>query len=56
MQLNILQIIKKKFDLILIKQTIHFFNLRDIKKILRFSHDSLEAGRGHFNLNFRYKK
>ena len=23
---------KKKFDLILIKQTIHFFNLRDIKK------------------------
>ena len=35
---------KKKFDLILIKQTIHFFNLRDIKKILRFSHDSLEAG------------
>jgi len=35
---------KKKFDLILIKQTIHFFNLRDIMKILRFSHDSLEAG------------
>ena len=35
---------KKKFDLILIKQTIHFFNLRDIKKILRFSHNSLEAG------------
>ena len=24
---------KKKFDLILIKQTIHFFNLRDMKKI-----------------------
>jgi ubiquinone/menaquinone biosynthesis C-methylase UbiE len=35
---------KKKFDLILIKQTIHFFNLREIMKILRFSHDSLEAG------------
>ncbi|MDB9794810.1 methyltransferase domain-containing protein [bacterium] len=35
---------KKKFDLILIKQTIHFFNLREITKILRFSHDSLEAG------------
>ena len=35
---------KKKFDLILIKQTIHFFNLRDIKKILRFSYDSLEVG------------
>jgi 2-polyprenyl-3-methyl-5-hydroxy-6-metoxy-1,4-benzoquinol methylase len=35
---------KKKFDLILIKQTIHFFNLRDIKKILRHSHDSLEVG------------
>ena len=35
---------KKKFDLILIKQTIHFFNLREIMKILRFSHDSLEVG------------
>jgi ubiquinone/menaquinone biosynthesis C-methylase UbiE len=35
---------KKKFDLILIKQTIHFFNLREIMKILRFLHDSLEAG------------
>ena len=35
---------KKKFDLILIKQTIHFFNLRDIKKILAYSHSSLEAG------------
>ena len=35
---------KKKFDLILIKQTIHFFNLRDIKKILVYSHSSLEAG------------
>ena len=33
---------KKKFDLILIKQTIHFFNLREIMKILRFSHDSLK--------------
>ena len=39
-----LTINKKKFDLIMIKQTIHFFNLRDIKKILRFAHDSLEAG------------
>ena len=35
---------KKKFDLILIKQTIHFFNLRDIKKILRYSNASLETG------------
>jgi len=35
---------KKKFDLILIKQTIHFFNLREVMKILRFSHDSLEVG------------
>ena len=35
---------KKKFDLILIKQTIHFFNLRDIKKILAYSHSSLETG------------
>jgi len=35
---------KKKFDLILIKQTIHFFNLRDIKKILSYSHACLEVG------------
>ena len=35
---------KKKFDLILIKQTIHFFNLRDLKKILVYSRSSLEAG------------
>ena len=35
---------KKKFDLILIKQTIHFFNLKDIKKILSYSHASLETG------------
>jgi len=33
---------KKKFDLILIKQTIHLFNLRDIKKILTNSQSSLE--------------
>jgi ubiquinone/menaquinone biosynthesis C-methylase UbiE len=35
---------KKKFDLILIKQTIHFFNLRDIKKILVYSLSSLDKG------------
>ena len=35
---------KKKFDLILIKQTIHLFNLRDIKKILTYSQSSLEVG------------
>jgi len=35
---------KKKFDLILIKQTIHFFNLRNMKKILVYSRSSLEAG------------
>ena len=35
---------KKKFDLILIKQTIHFFNLKDIKKILTYSHSSLNVG------------
>ena len=35
---------KNKFDLILIKQTIHFFNLKEIMRILRFSHDSLEVG------------
>ena len=34
---------KKKFDLILIKQTIHFFNLRDIKKILTYSQSSLQT-------------
>ncbi|WP_415323819.1 methyltransferase domain-containing protein [Candidatus Pelagibacter sp. Uisw_127] len=35
---------KKKFDLILIKQTIHLFNLKDIKKVLTYSHSSLEIG------------
>jgi ubiquinone/menaquinone biosynthesis C-methylase UbiE len=35
---------KKKFDLILIKQTIHLFNLRDIKKILTYSYSSLNVG------------
>ena len=28
----------------MIKQTIHFFNLRDIKNVLRYSHASLEVG------------
>ena len=35
---------KIKFDLILIKQTIHFFDLKNIKKILAYSHSSLEMG------------
>ena len=35
---------KKKFDLILIKQTIHFFNLKDIKKVLTYSYSSLKVG------------
>jgi len=35
---------KKKFDLILIKQTIHLFNLKDIKKILTYSYSSLNFG------------
>jgi ubiquinone/menaquinone biosynthesis C-methylase UbiE len=35
---------QKKFDLILIKQTIHLFNLKDIKKILSYSSTSLEVG------------
>jgi len=35
---------KKKFDLILIKQTIHFFNLKDIKKISTHSYSSLNVG------------
>ena len=34
---------KKKFDLILIKQTIHFFNLNDIKKVLTYSYSSLKV-------------
>ena len=42
---------KKKFDLILIKQTIHLFNLRDIKKILTYSHSSLEVGGAILILN-----
>ena len=32
--INYLKSNKKKFDLILIKQTIHFFNFRDMKKLL----------------------
>ena len=35
---------KTKFDLILIKQTIHFFSLKDIKRILSYSHACLEVG------------
>ena len=35
---------KNKFDLILIKQTIHLFNLKDIKKVLTYSHSSLKIG------------
>ena len=35
---------KKKFDLILIKQTIHLFNLKDIKKILAYSYSNLNIG------------
>ena len=35
---------KTKFDLILIKQTIHFFNLKDIKRILSYSYSNLEIG------------
>ena len=34
---------KKKFDLILIKQTIHFFNLKDITKVLTYSYSSLKV-------------
>jgi len=47
---------KKKFDLILIKQTIHFFNLRDIKKILAYSHSSLETGGIILILTLKTKK
>ena len=42
--INYLKNNKKKFDLILIKQTIHLFNLKDIKKILNYSHSSLNEG------------
>ncbi len=34
---------KKKFDLILIKQTIHLFKMNDIKKLLRLSIKSLNS-------------
>ena len=34
---------KKKFDLILIKQTIHFFTLKEINKILNYSCSSLSS-------------
>jgi len=47
---------KKKYDLILIKQTIHFFNLRDIKKILAYSHSSLEKRGIILILNLNTKK
>jgi len=47
---------KKNFDLILIKQTIHFFNLRDIKKILAYSHSSLETGGIILILTLKTKK
>ena len=33
---------KKKFDLILIKQTIHFFNFSDIKKLLNIGRNKLK--------------
>ena len=40
---------KKKFDLILIKQTIHFFNLRDINENIKIIHmHSLEVQEGLF--------
>ena len=42
--INYLKNNKKKFDLILIKQTIHLFNLKDIKRILNYSHSSLNEG------------
>ena len=35
---------KGKFDLILIKQTIHFFNLKNIKKMLALTHSCLKSG------------
>ena len=34
---------KKKFDLILIKQTIHFFTLKEIKKLLNCSYSKLNS-------------
>ena len=46
---------KKKFDLILIKQTIHLFNLKDIKKILAHSYSSLNIGGIILNLTLDTK-
>ena len=34
---------KKNFDLILIKQTIHFFNNKEIEKILKYAYSSLNS-------------
>ena len=39
--LKYLSITKEKFDVILFKQSIHFFNLLEIKKILKFSKKNL---------------
>ncbi len=35
---------RKKFDLILLKQTIHFFTLKEIKKLLSLSKNRLNSG------------
>ena len=43
--INYLRSNKKKFDLILIKQTIHFFNFRDMKKLLLSAKINLKKGK-----------
>ena len=46
---------KYKFDLILIKQTIHLFNLKQIKKLLDLSKKKFESKWKNFFICFRYK-
>ena len=42
--INYLKKNRKKFDLILLKQTIHFLSLKDIKKLLLLCMDCLNSG------------
>ena len=46
---------KKKFDLILIKQTIHLFNINEIKKLLNLSKKKFEIKGQNFYFYFRKK-
>ena len=47
---------KSKFDLILIKQTIHLLNFKEIKKLLILSKKKFKSKWKDFNIYFRYKR